>query len=422
MTSGWFKTADLKAESGGTACMALGCPDDFVAVRIGFANLSKQPWQITRAVARASDSFNNYITPTGDAPWVSFTTCCGGQDNAEIVVAPDGPTAIEVHGLGDSRLDQAARVCWTWTDWAPVRSLTPDPQTGLRVLMLRALIPSNQTITYANGQLRQFIGRPEVNLGCDMFLGGIKFNHDLVSNPDTDGPKMPQTWLENHIVPGTSFPVVQFLTLRAGIAGMSVGDSHAQGTSTTEQYRSYGFCATADLIRRNQNKTPFSMVNCALGGLGSEVFFARFETLIDAVRPSYALLPGWTYNDPSNGIYADRVAMDVFLARLINAVELCRTRGILPIILTPFPRDQAAMEPVRLEPWRRLREILLGLQGPDLVVVDATTVLGKVHDGVFDGTYLPALSNDDMHPNDDGHVAVSALLVDVIERHLQVGN
>jgi hypothetical protein len=419
MISGWFKTLDLRAQGGGTACMTLGCPDDFVAVRVGFANIASQPWRITRVVARASSSFNNHVTPAGDAPWVTFTSCNGGQDSGGIVLAPPGgPAEIEVHGLGGSRMDQSAGVCWTWTDWAPVRSLAPDQGTGLRVLMLRALVPSNQTITFANGQLRRFAGDPAVNLGYEVFLGGIKFNTDLVTDPNVDGPRMPKVWLDNHVAPGTLFPIVQFLTRRAGVAGISVGDSHAQGTSTTEQYRSYGFCATAALIQRHGSEIPFGMVNCAACGLTSEVFFARFETLISAVRPSYALLPGWTYNDAPRGVNADRHAADIFLARLIHAVELCRQAGTLPVILTPFPRNRDAMGPVQLEPWRQLRDILLSLREPETVVVDATAVLGRVQEGLFDGTYLPSMSSDEMHPNDDGHVAVSTLLVDIIERYL----
>jgi hypothetical protein len=398
--------------------MAIGCPDDFVAVRVGFANIARQSWRITRAVARASSSFNNYVTPTGDAPWTAFTTTHGGRDTDRIVFIPGAPTEIEVLGLGESQLDQTARVCWTWTDWAPIRSLAPDPNTGLRVLMLRAFIPSKQTVTYANGQLQRFVGDSLINLGCDVFMGGIKFNKDLVTDPGIDDPKVPKTWQENHIVPGASFPIVQFLTHRAGITGITVGDSHAQGTSTIEQYRSYGYCSTAALNQRNRNKIPFAMVNCAQGGLTSDIFFARFQTLIGAVRPGYALLPGWSYNDAPAGVHADKRATDIFLARLINTVELCHQVGTLPIILTPFPRNLQAMGPVQLEAWRNLRDVLLTLQTAETVVVDATEILGNVEDGRFDGTYLPSMSIDDMHPNDEGHLAVSAALVKVIGRYL----
>jgi hypothetical protein len=63
MASGWFEPFNRAPDGGGTACMTLGCSDDFVAVRLGFPNVTAQPWRITRAIARPSDSFNDYVTP-----------------------------------------------------------------------------------------------------------------------------------------------------------------------------------------------------------------------------------------------------------------------------------------------------------------------------------------------------------------------
>jgi lysophospholipase L1-like esterase len=65
-----------------------------------------------------------------------------------------------------------------------------------------------------------------------------------------------------------------------------------------------------------------------------------------------------------------------------------------------------------------LREVLLGLDDPDIVIIDATAILGHQPNGVFDGTYNPALSTDQMHPNDEGHAAVARVLADVIKRRL----
>ncbi len=158
MTSGWFERTDLVSDAGGTACMTLGCSDDFVAVRLGFPNVSEQPWRMSQVIARPSTGFNDYVTPTGEAGWTPFTIVHGGADSADIVASDKGPTEIEVLGLDKTPLCRAAGVRWTWTDWAPIRSVSPDPATGMRVLMLRALVPSSQTVTFATGQLRQFTG------------------------------------------------------------------------------------------------------------------------------------------------------------------------------------------------------------------------------------------------------------------------
>lgn len=311
MASGWFEAFDLVPDGGGTACMTIGCSDDFVAVRLGFPNVSRRTWRITRAIARPSESFNDYVTPTGSAPWRTFTTSNGGADSAEIVTRGDEPTEIEIRGLDHTPLTRAARVSWTWTDWAPIRSLSPDPATGMRVLMLRALLPSGQTVTCANGQLRAFTGNKSLNRGHDILIGGLKFNIDAVSDPTQDAPVSTQTWIDNQLAPGTLFPMVQFLTVKPGVSGIVTGDSHAQGTSTTEQFSSFLLGATGLLGRSYFNTIPFSMTNCAVGGLGSEEFFARFEAMLQAVRPSYAVLPGWTFNDSIGETKADQAAIDI---------------------------------------------------------------------------------------------------------------
>jgi len=47
-------------------------------------------------------------------------------------------------------------------------------------------------------------------------------------------------------------------------------------------------------------------------------------------------------------------------------------------------------------------------------VIDATPLLGCARDGEFDGTYMAPQTVDGMHPNDSGHDAVAAALVDAI--------
>ena len=409
MNSGWFKTLELGPDGGGTASLTLGCPVDFVAARIGFANMTTVPWRVTHAIASASDHVNDYVEPVGSSRWTTLAVTNPQSDAG--TTGSHGSTEIIVRGVDDT--SRAGSVAWTWTDWAPIRSLAPDPATGMRTLMVRALLAPNQNVTYALGQFRQFTGNPVLNHGHDIFLGGLRFNIDVVTDPHAYRPPT-QTWVANQLVTGTIFPIVQLMTQQPGISGIAAGDSHIQGTSTAEEFSSFLLRATASLGRQYRGKVPFGMVNCAEGGLESDTFFARLESMIDAVEPSYAILPGWTFNDATDGIHADQAAMDVFLFRLLSVVEICRTNGILPIILTPFPRDRKNMGDVQMAPWRRLRTQLLELRASGAIVIDATTILGQRKNGEFDGTYLPSLTTDTVHPNDQGHIAIANALVKTV--------
>jgi lysophospholipase L1-like esterase len=336
-----------------------------------------------------------------------------GQDSDQIVSSPNAPTEIVVAGVGAQ--EAPGNVAWTWSDWTPLASIDSEDSSASRVLMLRALIPPGQTVCFAKGLLRSFTRNPILTNNFDFFVGGIKFNHDRVSNPETTVSDTEKLWRDNHLVPGSVFPIVQFLTKRAGIVGIATGDSHHQGTSTTDEFAGFLYRGTTMLGAKHRGRYPHGMVNCGVGGMTSRQFFSRLDALLPAVRPSYAVLPGWTFNDCSGKINADRRAMELFLARLVRAVEACLRNNVLPILLTPFPRDPGNMTETQLEPWHWLRREIFDVAGADCIVIDASTALGRQQNGVLDGTYLPDLSSDGIHPNDAGHSLIAGLLVSALE-------
>ena len=398
MVSGWIESLRLDKEGGGTACLTVGCPDDFYAVRLGFPNISPDAWRLTKIIGRASEAFNNFVTPTGPAPWVTF-------------MSSDERPVEEICVLGKPPSDRRD-IAWTWTDWAPIASVAPAQPNGLRALFLRALVPSEQTVSYAVGQLRTLLGNRALNHGFDNFLGGIKFNFDRVSNPDSE--ETTGTWIDNQLAAGSLFPLVQFMTKNPGLTGLVVGDSHQQGTSTTEQFTNFVFRAVTKIMPDHIGSVPLGFVNTAVGGLTSAQAFRRMMELIDEVRPSYAILPGWTYNDQTGDVRADRRAVETFFARLLMAIEQCEARGVLPVLMTPLPRDAESMGPAQLEPWHWLRAEILEMGRRGAVVLDATALLGRTSFDKLDGTYRPEFTSDNMHPNDDGHAAAAGLLVPLL--------
>jgi hypothetical protein len=106
------------------------------------------------------------------------------------------------------------------------------------------------------------------------------------------------------------------------------------------------------------------------------------------------------------------MACDRFFARLAQTVDTARHRGLVPIVMTPFPRNHAAMGPVQLVSWIALYHRIMAMRKTGTIVVDATAALGArptqgsaqgSPPGSFDGTYQAGLSDDEVHPNDSGH-------------------
>jgi hypothetical protein len=197
---------------------------------------------------------------------------------------------------------------------------------------------------------------------------------------------------------------------------VAVGDSHHQGTSTTTQFWNYLLRSTVALNARYKGQVPFGYWTTAQGAADSELIFGRLNGILEVARPSFVVLPGWTYNEKTLTVHADHIANMNFFSRLLMASEACVRAGAVPIFLTPFPRDARSMTPVQLRAWRALHTAIASLRDSGAMVLDAASILTHRTNGALDGTYRSEYSDDEAHPNDAGHAAVSAALTPMIER------
>ncbi len=407
--SGWF--VEFPMRSLATSLHIFACPDDFYSVRLGFANVGPAAYTVTKAIAAPSTTPGDFINPTGGAAWVPLTFANHGVDIESLVINGGAPTEIVVSAAKPAwQRERNIIPSWTWTDWTPIASrLRTDIADAPRLLMVRTLLPSDQKITQPNGNFNGFFAQSAVNHGFEYGAGWVPV--DLVTEPDRP---LNNVSAANFGEARATVACIQFATKNRGLVGMAAGDSHHQGTSTTTQFLNYLLRATVLLGSGWVGKVPFGYVATAVGGATSEQFFLMLHSLLPAIRPSFVVLPGWTYNDQGE-VHADEAANNIFMARLVLAADNCILNGAVPIFLTPFPRDAGSMTAAQVEPWRKLRHSILSMRYSGAAVVDATAILGaKTDSGEFDGTYRPGFSSDGAHPNDAGHAAVSyALMVEL---------
>jgi hypothetical protein len=394
-----------------TDILTLTCPDDFVAIRVGFTNINPAPYLITKVIAAVTPALGDFVNPPGDAAWTTLTFAHGGFAANAVVRVSDAPTVITVRGndrdLASGRNDLP---CWTWTDWTPLSSVRrSDVADAPRAVMLRVLLPAGCVHTRPNGGLLEYHSRPDMNRGFQYVGGHVP--GDFVSSPR---PMAATASLLGRSNPPIS--CVQFLTTHDGIVGMTTGDSHHQGTSTTTQFWNYLLRATVEIGRRHVGRVPFGYWSTARGGADSGWFFASLTQVLPVAKPSFVVLPGWSFNEVNGTVHADQSATGLFFARLLMAAEECLTAGAIPVFLTGFPRDPGGMTAVQVGPWRAVRESVLALRETGALVVDSATLFGNRSAGVLDGTYLPDLSNDRAHPNDAGHAALAQALIPIIEK------
>lgn len=366
--------------------------------------------QILKVIAAPSSTLGDYVNPTGDVGWRRLTFENGGAPRDTIVTNSDGPAAVTVFGARrNPQTGGSYEPQWTWTDWTPLTSVPrSDVPDAPRIVMIRVLFPSKCTHTRPNGGFLEYHQRQDINQGFAYVAGHVPA--DFVTYP--------------HVIPAvtavlghSNAPVscVQFLTRKPGIVGMTTGDSHHQGTSTTSQFWNYLLRSVTNIGRHHVGHVPFGYWSTAQGGANSGLFFSALENVIPVARPSFVVLPGWTYNDVSDDVHANQAAVDVFFARLLMTAEKCTQHGATPIFLTPFPRDPGCMSSTQVQPWLKLRDAILALRDFGAIVVDATPLLGSCTDGSLDGMYRTEYSDDSMHPNDFGHAILANKLSPIIE-------
>jgi hypothetical protein len=421
MLSGWTTCAALGARSHGTEFVTIGVPDDFHAVRVGLPNVNAAPWMVEKIIACSSSRWNDYFNPVDSAgshrpsgAWSGLTFLNRGADNSSIVTKEGATTMITVAGNSrDPASGEASNPAWTFTDWVSCASAGADPATGMRVLMLRALVPGGQTVSFTNGAMDEYTGTSHVNKGYDYFVGGLKEGHDMVTDPGF--VSLPAEALRaNRLVNGQMMCLVQVMTRNAGIVGMVTGDSHQSGTNTRAQINNLLLQCILPIGQETVGTIPVGMVSTAAGGAISQQFFPRMTALLQAVRPAFVVMPGWTANELGGETHANQTAEDIVFARMLLAADEVRDAGALPIFLTPFPRDAAFMTSAVLSTWLARREAMLAMRAPGEFVLDATSLLGEKANGQFTGTYLEGLSSDTVHPNDAGHAIIAGALTPVV--------
>jgi hypothetical protein len=424
----------------GTTCLTIGCGHDFEAVRVGMPLAAAAPVPAFETIAACvSSSWGDRFNPLGGHTPVLLRAATHGSSGG-LPEADNGYTPAT--GMDDARGEAqqpsaGSRFAtertptgptgdnhfpdiplWAWTEWTPLSSAPPDPETGLRVLMLRAYAPEGGDVVFANGQFEGYRGERAVNHGFDVWMGGVNNGWDLSDFRNFDVPPL----LVNNPVNGTPLVAVQLRTRVAGIVGMVSGDSHQSGAATTAQANGFLLQAMTRLGSAHAGQIPFGIVNDAFGGARSREFLGRTCARLADIQPSFVVLPGWSYNDHLAGGDATEID-EAFCQNLSSAIAAVRSVGALPIILTPFPRNPEALDSRLLWAWLMQRERILRLGGEGEEVIDASVLLGERYPTqggkALGGLYVPGLTADEMHPNDAGHARIADALVAIITRRLR---
>jgi hypothetical protein len=376
-----------------TFSLAMRLEDEPVAIRVAFGNDIALDFNVEAVAACMSTSYGDGANPTGDAPWSLLTTNARGADTGDLPGPRGSLRSLVVKGNGGGPRVPAL----SWTDWTPITYVPPSDGSGRPILFLRASLPP-WSVPRCCEPADEFSGSP-ASLGRGM-VARIHLGGDLAAAPGQNANGF-GAW-------GTSpFYCVQYLSRRHGATVLWGGDSHYAGDTTTAGIDAFPLqtclaLSTPDL--------PVTAANYAWGGTSSLVFMPILDRMLEACRPQFLILQGWTANDgPSVA------ANEAYYAKVLTLADKARRLGTFPIVATRFSRETLTRNPQELAEADSLRQRELKLASTQMAVIDATTVLD---DPGRPGGYRAGLSTDGIHPNTAGHAAVARLLTPALTQLL----
>jgi lysophospholipase L1-like esterase len=175
----------------------------------------------------------------------------------------------------------------------------------------------------------------------------------------------------------------------------SFGDSLTIGTTTTSNY--LGYPMRAAYYAYAQGKRLTSMVE-ANNGMTHATYSAIALAFLAKYSPTFLSITSWSPNDAGA---TTQVVLDAMWSRILNLVQVCKSQGVVPIVLTPFPN--ASLNATLMN-----QQIARVLALPAWVIkIDANTILNNGTVGAFNAAY----QSDGVHTNDAGHGALGQALL-----------
>lgn len=382
------------------------------------------PWTVELVKAVSSSTWNDYVLPTGGAAPITVTFGSAGADDPRVFFSGGLPTSITVAGNTTDLASGATDIPRiTWSDWCPLPNQPADPNTGMRVVMLRALTLVAQTETYVNGTWSGYSGgnggSNTVNRGYDVFVGGYN-SEDRVTTPFVDSSATPAAYIGNLPGNGSIFAVVQALTKNEGVTICQLGESKYMGPAFLNwTLRSVGVMGSATI-----GKLPIGYCNAAVGGYDSAHTFGLARTLLPAVRPSIVNIPSYNGNENLLGLgYTDFFSQQVQYARTMEFLDFVRSIGAVPILPSPVPFVAADGEQLPFGPlgtpanpgfqaaftaWKAFTA------SSGVPIFDIYSILGS-NAHTLDPRYgNRAWSDDGNHASDAGHALLVQPYIDLI--------
>ena len=338
------------------------------SLRIGLANTTPHPYRIDGICVCESAEW----IPSGPPGWAyfSFSGAGGGASRPPAMA----PAAVTVPGNTVNATGAHNVPTIIWSDWMDFRTTSGAQRPQL---LFRSLLPAQLAIlAFPAGP---GLVSPPLPDQFERLIAQASVPGDFVTNPNQP---LPQTTP----VPHSPVYVIQYRATTPGFQLIIGGDSHLAMSNTFAQ-----LAAT----HLSTPERPISVWNTAWSAQASKTFWPALDQAIDLAPPSITVIQGWTANDGMTP-----AGDQAYLPRVKESAERTIAAGGIPIIVKNLPRHLFGNP--ELTSWQSIHQQLDTLV-PGALIFDP---LPYVEDPQAPGNWIARLSNDGVHPNGWGNLAL----------------
>ena len=196
-----------------------------------------------------------------------------------------------------------------------------------------------------------------------------------------------------HVITTCGF--IEFFTDRKVISVLHFGDSLCKG----EVGSSNGRLAPLEIVRNYQPLVLPAVFG--RGGKNSTYFQSLGASLLGTLKPSHVVIPMWSPNESIT-------TWPTTFAKALQNVELAQSKGIVPIVHTPYPCNYSGAS---LTAWIALRQAVRNfvIGTPGVLLWD---IAAKLEDPLNPGQFLATDIDDTiqyLHPNVTGYTKAASV-------------
>ena len=369
-------------------------PDDFDSVRLVFVNANASTCTLIGALVaktERSDTNASKLQPIINGTTYNVTDATGAQ-NGFVAVTVSGSTSITLDA------GSVAAPSVTYSDWIPLSSIPRVDGGRFPLVMARVGTNGSNPMTYASLASSAVAQAFRASCGDHEYYAALH-GGDGITTPSG----FSTAWT------GTNDTQYQRIIIQArrrsrGKSILFVGDSIMLGTGSSGQIDGWAHKAYTALVEQGKD---VSYANIGYPGGTSLLYETFVETHLANLSPTHVVYQPETSNDTigtAGVIYKER-------DRALRFIEICLAARVVPILVTPTPAYSAGTEETN-----RLLNIAW-IKSLGYPVID-------VHEVCYDSTnsaqkyWKAAYYGDGTHPNEAGHVAISAEAVEVLSNYL----